>query len=191
MKEELKAKLNRTIGNAEKTRIKEWMTQENVPLNSLFELITYKDEPKIAFRAAWIFEGIVLSDFEKIEPFLMDFLGIFPSIDNRSIHRHFSKIICKLLEADAKSEKFNPNISKILRSYDFENIAEALFRWLIDDKERVGVKVWCIEALYYLSIRYPWILEELEPQIAFLSDKTSAGFLPRGRKVKAFLEGEQ
>lgn len=166
------------------------MGQENISLSLLFALTDYKADPKVAFHAAWLFEEIILLDLSQIKPFIFSFLDQFPTVNNRSVRRHFSKILCKLLEANANNQttKLPESLLEVLRTFNFESIVESLFDWIIDTKEKVGVKVWCMESLYYLSIRYPWISDELEPQISFLGKTGSAAILSRQRKIKKLLK---
>ena len=106
-------------------------------------------------------------------PFHTRFVDSFLAAASPSVHRHFSKIILRLLQTD----------SIALSAGQRQRIAEQAFERLIDPKTRVAVKVWSMEILDCLSGGLPWVDEQLEETIRFLMRDGSPGLLNRGAKI--------
>lgn len=130
-------------------------------------------DPQTAFHAAYALEYAFFSASERFVPFHARFVDSFLAAASPSVHRHFSKIILRLLQTD----------SIALSAGQRQRIAEQAFERLIDPKTRVAVKVWSMEILDCLSAGLPWVDEQLEATIRFLMRDGSPGLRNRGAKI--------
>ena len=69
-----------------------------------------------------------------------------------------------------------------------EPVVEQCFDWMIDPKIKIAVKCFSSEVLFNLTVRYPWIKEELINQMQFLMRNGSPGIQSKGRRLQAALE---
>ncbi|MBL4648543.1 MAG: hypothetical protein JKY03_02345 [Aureispira sp.] len=62
-------------------------------------------------------------------------------------------------------------------------VVDELFKWILDPKIKVAVKVYGIDALYNMVVKYPDLKEELLIVIDDQLDKNSVAFRARAKKV--------
>ena len=62
-------------------------------------------------------------------------------------------------------------------------VVDDLFKWVLDPKIKVAVKVYGIDALYNMVLKYPDLKEELLIVIDDQLDKNSVAFRARAKKV--------
>ena len=130
-------------------------------------------DPQTAFHAAYALEYAFFAAPERFVPFHARFVGDFLAVPHPGVHRHYSKIMCSLLQTG----------SVVLSDEQRQRIAERTFDLLIDPKTRVAVKVWSMEILDSLSADLPWVDEQLEETIRFLMRDGSPGLCNRGAKI--------
>lgn len=154
------------------------VTEYDFAIIDLIDLTFHKDQ-KIGFRAAWILEQV----YTQRQPYFLSgmsyFLQKFPSQDNLSAQRHFAKILALIT-----SNKASAPIKKIINNYDTDLLVDTVFGWLIDEDIPVAIKSHCLNVLANLSIKHPWIKEELLKTINFLIDRESIGFHAKAKQVK-------
>ncbi len=107
------------------------------------------------------------------------FLQKFPQVSNRSVRRHFSKLLLFLLD-DAKRDE---GVAHIFWEQDLEPVLTACFDWLIDTQERVAVKVQCMDCIAALAQQYPWALEELLPTVEHLQREATPAMRVRAKRL--------
>lgn len=123
------------------------------------------ERAKVAFRAAYALECAFLIAPERFTPYLNAFLKAFPTVKNRSVHRHFGKIMAILLQ----TKRLIPMPEQA------SLIAETAALWLSDPKSRVAVKVWALEIIKLLAPQVTWVAEIFPDAIGMLSiDPTPA-----------------
>ncbi|WP_410220606.1 hypothetical protein [Pedobacter sp.] len=145
--------------------------------------LTFHADQKIGFRAAWILENIYVNHTEVFLPHIAYFLAIFSKQKNLSAKRHFSKILALI------TGKRQPKAVKaIIEDYDAEPLLETVFTWLIDDDTPVAIKSHCLNILANLSIKYPWVKEELLNTIDYLIDKESIAFFAKAKQIRKQLK---
>lgn len=166
--------LNQTLPKKKVEKLAALGANQHYEVADLLELSFYP-RSEIAFRAAWVLEYILEKYPERFLPLLNDFLKLYPEQKNPSCQRHYSKMLAHLL----KTGRLNQADDRI----DFDLLVESTFGWLIDEQTPVAVKVHCLEVLFVLKDKSPWILEELKSQIEFLMRHGSAGIQSRGRAI--------
>lgn len=62
-------------------------------------------------------------------------------------------------------------------------VVDELFKWVLDPKIKVAVKVYAIDCLYQLALKYPALQEELKIVIDDQWDKNSISFKQRAKKI--------
>lgn len=178
--------LSTTITKKGAVRISRQLINDKREINQLIDL-TFFPEKEIGFRAAWVLEQIIFSNFQLFLPHLNHFISLFPQVKNESCKRHYAKIMQEL-SLHFISKKPNPTLLTAMKQLDLDPVTETLFDWLIDPKTKIAVKAFCMESLYNLNTIYPWINEELPSQIDFLMKNGSPGIQSRGKKIIAKIE---
>jgi len=132
---------------------------------------------KISIKAAWILEFVCIQKLECIFPYLDVFSKNLKFIHFDSAIRPFSKI-CMLLATKFNSDKelFNKNKENI------RQIVEVEFDWLISD-QKVAVKAYTMEALYFYDKNIDWIHPELKAILLKDHSKESAAYIARAKKI--------
>ncbi|HEY2583512.1 MAG TPA: hypothetical protein VGI43_17000 [Mucilaginibacter sp.] len=178
---ELLKQISGTIGKAKVVELTRILKERKFSLHDLIGITFFVDK-NIAFRAAWILENTFLDAPKIFESELEYLISRAKDVEYASCQRHYAKII---MHATAK--KAPAIIKEKLTQIDLEPVVERCFDWMIDPKVKVAVKVFASEALFNLSIRYPWIKEELANQIKFLMRNGTMAIQTRGRKLLALL----
>jgi len=130
-------------------------------------------QTKIAFRAAYALENAFFIDMERFVSNNIDtFIETFPLATNRSVHRHFGKMMATLLH----TKRLIPT------SEQASSIAETAALWLSDPKSRVAVKIWALEVLKLLTPQVNWVKELLPDAIGLLSQHPSPAMSVRIRR---------
>ncbi|MFU1859783.1 hypothetical protein ACK8HY_22495 [Sphingobacterium sp. NGMCC 1.201703] len=146
-----------------------------ISLQDLLSLSLEKDK-KISFRAAWVFETIVLKDTTLLQGLLPQFFDNLKNQRNWSCLRSYSKILIYLTS--------NKNKSYLLDDKTEEQLIEHAFQWMIDQQCPVPVLVNCLDILNNLSKKHPWVKEELLAQIShFQKIKPSPALLSRTNRI--------
>ncbi|QBQ41859.1 hypothetical protein E2P86_12115 [Sphingobacterium psychroaquaticum] len=143
---------------------------------SLQELLTYSfhTDDQIAFRAAWLLEHVMLKEHQLLSTIYDDFIGLLPKQTNWSAIRSYTKLL--MIATDKKTvKKSTPTQEEI--------IIETVFSWMIDPKCPVATRVNCMDVLYNLSSKHPWIKDELAAQIQYHLRNPSAALASRGNRV--------
>ncbi|MDR2885924.1 MAG: hypothetical protein LBU95_03985 [Rikenellaceae bacterium] len=127
----------------------------------------------LAFHAGWALEFAYFADPAGFAPYTAQFLEDFPTVQNPSVHRHYTKILCDLLRRGA----VQPTPAQA------EVIAERCFDFLIDATVKIGVKMWAMDVLEMLVPRVEWIGEHLREVIEQQMEGGSPGMVSHGRKL--------
>ncbi|RCH56120.1 hypothetical protein DJ568_05075 [Mucilaginibacter hurinus] len=178
LSQQLLAKLiSSTIGKAKVLELTSTITEQQFPLCDLIDL-TFHPDKKIAFRASWILENVLMQNANAYVTDLPYLLHRFPEVNHASSQRHYANILTRLT-----SSKGHPDIKAALANINMEPVVEKLFDWMIDPKVLVAVKCSAAEALMHLSQRYDWITEELRNQLEFLMRNGTAALQARGKMI--------
>lgn len=161
------------------------LIESNFSIPDLIDL-NFHEVHQISFRSAWILEKIALNDMVRMLDSLEYFIGRFPEVTDPSVKRSYSKILLRILELFQK--KKYTSFAEQLWSYNLEPVLNTCFEWLVDPKERVGVKVLCMDCIFYLSKKYAWALEELLNCVDYLAIDASPGMQTRLRKMLSRLK---
>lgn len=141
--------------------------------------LTFHQEEKIAFRAAWVLENVFSLDQERFLPYATYFLAKLPDQNNLSARRHYSKILALMTKKNAPVA-----LKEIVVNYDTEILVNTVFGWLIDEKVPVAVKSHGLNILANLNTKHNWIKEELLQTMDFLVDKESIAFFGKAKKIR-------
>ena len=154
----------------------------SVPIVGLHDLCYDTEHSKLAFRAAWVLEYLVVHYAERFLPVAGDFLRRLGDQQNRSCQRHFTNILIRLTHPKA-----HKGYREVMRSADREQLVETVFGWFIDPRTPVAIQANCMEVLLHMSDEFEWIKDELKQQINFLLRDGSAAIQSRGKKVLGVL----
>ena len=177
-KEELLEALKETLLKVKMQKLTDLCIKESYSYRDLIDLTFYHEE-EIAFRAAWILESCLKHFAERFDPEIPYFLDCYPRQDNHSCRRHYTKIMMQLLKTRPAS--IEPCTDQIV---------EATFEWLANERVPVAVKANCMTILFVLRKKHDWIEEELKAQIEFLMKNGTAGIQSRGKKILAMLASQ-
>lgn len=151
----------------------------------LIDLSFHQDE-QIGFRAAWILERVYSNHQINFIPDAVYFLEQLPLQQNLSALRHYVKVLAFMTNKKASTE-----IKAIINNYKTDDIAEAVFAWLIDEKVPVAVKSHCLNILANLIYKHSWIKTELTETMEFLVDKESIAFFAKVKQIRKQLVGSK
>jgi hypothetical protein len=180
-KNQLLAQINATMGKTKVLELTSILQHKNFKLRDLIEL-TFYDNKKIAFRAAWLLENIFLQRPERYITDLKYLINSYPQIQHGSCKRHYAKIAMHINAPQAL-----PVIKQQLLEINLEPVINQCFEWVIDPKVLVAVKSFATEALFNMRHRYPWLAEELSAQLEFLMRTGSPAIQSKGEKLLAYL----
>jgi hypothetical protein len=148
---------------------------QGISLVDLLNISLEKDK-KIAFRAAWVFETIVLKNTTLLKSVLPQFLDNLKKQKNWSCLRSYTKILLFLTSKKNKEYTLQNEIE--------EEIIEHSFQWMIEPSCPVAVLVNCLDILNNLRKKHPWIYEELQAQISYFQrTKPSPALMSRTNKI--------
>lgn len=148
---------------------------QGITLADLLNISLEKDK-KIAFRAAWVFETIVLRNTTLLKSVLPQFLDKLKKQKNWSCLRSYTKILLFLTSKKNKEYTLQNEIE--------EEIIEHSFQWMIEPTCPVAVLVNCLDILNNLRKKHPWVYEELQAQISYFQrTKPSPALLSRTNKI--------
>ena len=148
---------------------------QDITLADLLNISLEKDK-KISFRAAWVFETIVLKDTSLLKNVLQQFFDNIKIQNNWSCLRSYSKILLFLTSQKNKEYRIEHQTE--------EDIIEHVFQWMINEQCPVAVLVNCLDILNNLSKKHVWINEELQAQIThFQLTKPSPALMSRTNKI--------
>ncbi len=148
---------------------------QGITLADLLNISLEKDK-KIAFRAAWVFETVVLKNTALLKPVLPRFLDNLKKQKNWSCLRSYTKVL--LFLTSKKNKEYT------LGNEAEEEIIEYSFQWMIAPPCPVAVLVNCLDILNNLRKKHPWIQEELKAQINYFQrTKPSPALMSRTNKI--------
>jgi len=148
---------------------------QGITLADLLNISLEKDK-KIAFRAAWVFETIVLKNTTLLKSVLPQFLDNLKKQKNWSCLRSYTKILLFLTSKKNKEYTLQNEIE--------EEIIEYSSQWMIEPTCPVAVLVNCLDILNNLRKKHPWIYEELQAQISYFQrTKPSPALMSRTNKI--------
>jgi len=150
----------------------------SISIVELHDLCYDTTHPKLAFRAAWVLEYIVVHHPDRFVMIAETFLTRLPSQKNHSCQRQFTNILIYL----TRSQASNP-YRDVIQPTHREQLVETVFNWFIDPHTPVAVQANCMDVLLNMSSEFEWIKEELKQQIEFLLRNGSAAIQSRGKKV--------
>ena len=174
---ELVKEISKSIGKLKVVALGSIIKQQQFYISDLVD-ITFHSNKKVAFRAAWILENMLLQKPEDYADNIEYIFSQIKNIENPGCKRHYAKIVMHLT-----SPKAPAIIQHKLASVDPEPIVEKMFDWLIDPKVLIAVKVFTAQSLFNMRHRYPWIADELANQLRFLMLNGTAAIQSRGRKL--------
>lgn len=157
-------------------RVSNLVLEDEVNFLPLLEIATdYND--KVSIKAAWILEFVCVHKLSWIFPYIDLFTNNLKYMHYESAIRPFSKI-CQFLATELHSDnelflKYKKNIVQIV---------EVEFDWLISN-QKVAVKAYSMEALYFFGKHIDWIHPELKEILLKDFSKGSAGYKSRAKKV--------
>lgn len=180
-KEQLAKQLSVTMGKTKVLELSNILKKNSFGLHDLID-ITFDNNKKLAFRAAWLLENVFLQNPEAYLTELEYLISKFADVEHNSCQRHYAKIAMHITAAKAP-----PAIKQKLQKIDMEVVVNRCFEWLIDPKVLIAVKVFAAEAIFNLRQRYPWVAEELAEQLAYLMRNGSPAIQSRGKKILSYL----
>lgn len=131
---------------------------QDISLSDLLDLSLEKDKV-VSFRAAWLFETIVLKDTSLLNGLLPQFFENIKQQKNWSCLRSYSKILMYLTSKQNRSYTFDRSTEEDMITYAFQ--------WMIDTTCPIAVLVNCMDILNNLSKAHIWVKDELIAQIQY------------------------
>lgn len=142
-----------------------YLIQNDIDLSLLTPLLDA--EHPIGMRFTWLLGHILGEAPERITPIVSycfdgRYRWTFPGI---------KRTVAKMLWLAGVPEKIEGLV------------VDELFKWMLDPQIKVAVKVYGLEVLYNMVLKYPDLEEELRLVIDDQLDKTSVGFKSRAKKI--------
>lgn len=144
---------------------------------------SFHDDQQIGFRAAWVLEQVYSNHEASFLPHVETFLKRSSLQTNQSALRIFVKILAGLT-----GKKVSPEIKGVILSYKTDDLVDAVFGWLIDEKIPVAIKSHCLNILANLIDKHQWIKEELIQTMDFLVEKESIAFFAKVKQIRKQLK---
>ncbi|GHU96999.1 hypothetical protein FACS1894156_8510 [Bacteroidia bacterium] len=116
-----------------------------------------------AFHAAWMLESLALENPLLFAECFENFLLRFVQITNGSAKRHFGKILLHFLTLSQR----DPAIASRLWQCNLEPAAMTCLDWM-NPCERVAVRIYAMDCLFWVGQRYPWAMSELASSMELL-----------------------
>lgn len=136
----------------------------------------------IGFHAAWVLENMLIPFPEALDYYLPTIINYLPQTKNPSVQRHLAKLSAIGIKRVIKRETTRIFEKELWRS-NLEPLEECCFKLLVDDNTKPGVKVHCMDILFYLSFRQKWIAEELPYIIQNQMHLGSPALRARGKEI--------
>ena len=153
-------------------------------IKPILEIVFMVDD-KLSSRAAWVFEFACKDDITIILPHLDYFTSNISRLKLDSTTRPCAKIIEILIELYYKKQ--DPIIKEALNKVHREAIVESCFDWMIRN-EKIAVKAYSMNALYYLGTEFSWIYPELKNILQKDYPHQSSGYKARARHILAKID---
>ncbi len=149
---------------------------KEIPFLDLAKLSVNLDHPRVAFRAAWAMEHIVLKNTFLIKDHQDLLIQNYCFSENWSVLRSYSKIMMWMCS--------KANQSFEITELEEENIIEKTFQIIEDSTCPVAVLVNAFDILFQCIPNHPWLAQELKLQIELqLEKEASAALKSRGNKL--------
>jgi len=132
-------------------------------VEDLLALSRQADHYRVAFRAAWTLEHILLKHKDILIDYSRETIDLYLYTDNDSSLRSISKLIIQLLKT--APALFSPE--------DQEHIISKTFQLIEKENCPIALLVNCWDILYLLSKNHDWIQQELKLHILFHLEKNS------------------
>ena len=163
--ESLKASLAADRSSENRSKWAHYIVNNKIALLDIIELL--EAEHPIAMRFTWLFGDIVLLDSTVIYPIV----GYCFERRDKMTFPGFKRTVAKMLCLAGVPEEIEGLV------------VDELFKWVLDPKIKVAVKVFSIDVLCQLTFKYPDLKEELLLVIDDQLDKNSVAFKARARMV--------
>lgn len=135
---------------------------------------SYHPDNQVSFRASWLLEHVCMQQPKLISQIYDSFIGGLPKQKHWGTIRSYTKIA--MLATNRKTT--------IIRTVEQEEVLiEQCFHWLIDPECPVAVVVNCLDILFNLRHRNPWIENELKAQIQHLLKKPTPALASRAKRI--------
>src|SRR5690606_2212205 len=135
---------------------------------------SYHPDNQVSFRAAWLLEHICIKDPAIIAPIYNTFINRLAAQKHWGTIRSYTKIAMLV----TKRKTAIPHTKE-----QEEIVIEQCFNWLINIRCPVAVVVNCLDILYNLRKKNPWLEEELKAQIQHLLKNPSPALASRANKI--------
>jgi hypothetical protein len=127
----------------------------------IFKLAQQTYDPRLAFRASWTLEHILLEQKDLLISHQTDVITLYASSNNHSSLRSISKLVIHLLQQRDQ---------KITGQYR-DDILEKTFQLAEKNDCPVALLVNCWDILFLLSAAEPWLRQELKTHITFYLER--------------------
>lgn len=147
-------------------------------LEDIFVLARQDEQARLAFRATWNLEHILLDRSELLDQYQAQVVELFVNSNNDSSLRSTSKLVMTLLKRKS-----------ILSDDEQEAILNKTFQLMERNDCPVALLVNCWDILLLCAARHPWIAEELYTHIHFQLDRNATpASKSRGLRILKKLE---
>lgn len=140
---------------------------------------TLHPDQKVAVKACWILEIVILDKPELLYTRREDLFKAFHKAKDGSAIRPLAKIIA--FWSEQTISKANKNLPALMEA-DTRVLIDYCFSWLLNDLP-VAVKVFCMEALFHLGKKEPWVHQELMAVLEKEYDSSQPAFRARSRMI--------
>jgi 8-oxo-dGTP diphosphatase len=162
------------------TREVDWLATSAIENPVLFRKLleySYSDDHKLAFHSSWILTKVSDRVPELFYPHLDEIVEGLVRLDNESAIRSLLRII-----SQSDIEKLGDNKHGVLADYCFSQLRSGF--------SAIALKVYSMEILYRLIIKYPDLKNELVASIQLLQSDGSGAIISRGRQILGKLSGK-
>lgn len=146
------------------------LIKEQVPIEELLPLLD--EEHPIGMRFTWIWGSIITQNAQYLAPIVSPCFERRNDITFPGYKRSIAKMLCMV------------GVPEELEGL----VVDELFKWILNPKIKVAVKVFAIDTIAQLAVKYPELKEELLLVIEDQWDKNSAAFRARAKHIRKRLD---
>ena len=166
---DLQSLINKMMSSKEAGWIAASAIENPAILQKLLEY-SLSEEKRLAFRASWTLTKVCDKFPEIIYPHLSLLVEALDQLNNESTQRSFLRIL-SLTDLNKVSNRQEGILT------------DHCFRALRSGFSAIAVKVYSMEILYKLSVKYPELVNELSASVNMIQNEGSAALMSRGRMI--------
>ena len=168
--------LRNRLGSFGKSEIylwKEMVSKDDSLFTQIYQLI-FCEDPKVAWRAAWVIDHASEADPVKLEPYVAGLIDQLPTLKSSALKRHFTRMINR----------------HAIPENQMGSLIDVLYN-LLSPAEAIAVRANALEILLKIALSEPELRDELRCVTeAMLEEEATPGMISKGKKILRLLKNQ-